>query len=53
VDSSKKIAIVTGAGSGIGKSVAIALAQEGYSVVLPGARSPWKRRRLKYGSQIP
>jgi NAD(P)-dependent dehydrogenase (short-subunit alcohol dehydrogenase family) len=36
--SSTKIAIVTGAGSGIGKSVAIALAREGYSVVLGGRR---------------
>ena len=39
LDSSTKIAIVTGAGSGIGKSVAIALAQEGYAVVLAGRRT--------------
>ena len=36
--SSSKIAIVTGAGSGIGKAVALALAREGYSVVLAGRR---------------
>ena len=36
--SSSKIAMVTGAGSGIGKYVAIALAQNGYSVVLAGRR---------------
>lgn len=36
--SSPKIAIVTGAGSGIGKHVAIALARVGYSVVLAGRR---------------
>jgi len=36
--SSTKIAIVTGAGSGIGKAVAVALAQNGYSVVLAGRR---------------
>ena len=36
--SSPKIAIVTGAGSGIGKSVAVALAQNCYSVVLAGRR---------------
>jgi NAD(P)-dependent dehydrogenase (short-subunit alcohol dehydrogenase family) len=36
--SSSKIAIVTGAGSGIGKYVAVALAREGYSVVLAGRR---------------
>src|SRR5277367_5004120 len=36
--SSQKIAIVTGAGSGIGKAVSIALAREGYWVVLAGRR---------------
>jgi NAD(P)-dependent dehydrogenase (short-subunit alcohol dehydrogenase family) len=38
MDSSPKIAIVTGAGSGIGKYVAVTLAQNGYSVVLAGRR---------------
>src|SRR3989304_1111872 len=33
-----KVAIVTGAGTGIGKSVALALLREGYSVVLAGRR---------------
>jgi NAD(P)-dependent dehydrogenase (short-subunit alcohol dehydrogenase family) len=36
--SSPKIAIVTGAGSGIGKHVAVALAHNGYAVVLAGRR---------------
>ena len=34
----KKTAIVTGAGSGIGRAVALALIDEGYSVVLAGRR---------------
>jgi NAD(P)-dependent dehydrogenase (short-subunit alcohol dehydrogenase family) len=38
MDSLPKIAMVTGAGSGIGKHVAIALAREGYTVVLAGRR---------------
>ncbi len=37
--SSSKIALVTGAGSGIGKHVAIALAQAGYAMVLAGRRA--------------
>jgi NAD(P)-dependent dehydrogenase (short-subunit alcohol dehydrogenase family) len=36
--SSKKVAIVTGAGTGIGKAVAHALLQEGYQVALAGRR---------------
>ena len=34
----RKVAMVTGAGTGIGKSVALALLREGYSVVLAGRR---------------
>jgi NAD(P)-dependent dehydrogenase (short-subunit alcohol dehydrogenase family) len=34
-----KVAIVTGAGSGIGRATALALLREGYSVVLAGRRS--------------
>jgi len=36
---SKKIALVTGAGSGIGKHIALALLRNDYSVVLAGRRS--------------
>lgn len=36
---SSKIAVVTGAGSGIGRAVAVALLKEGYSVALAGRRA--------------
>jgi NAD(P)-dependent dehydrogenase (short-subunit alcohol dehydrogenase family) len=40
----KNVAVVTGAGSGIGRAVALALLKEGYSVVLAGRR----RDRLEH-----
>ncbi|MBI3000083.1 MAG: SDR family oxidoreductase [Deltaproteobacteria bacterium] len=39
MSTASKIAIVTGAGTGIGKAVALALLKEGYSVVLAGRRA--------------
>lgn len=37
---STKIAIVTGAGSGVGRAVSLALAEAGFAVVLAGRRQP-------------
>src|SRR5207249_4774736 len=39
VSTRSKVAIVTGAGTGIGRAVAIALLADGYSVVLAGRRA--------------
>jgi len=39
MSSLKKVAVVTGAGTGIGKAVALALLKEGYSVALAGRRA--------------
>src|SRR5690349_22663284 len=39
MSASGKIAIVTGAGSGIGRAVALALLREGYSIALAGSRA--------------
>src|SRR6187402_240861 len=39
MDASNKVAIVTGAGSGIGRASALALLKAGYSVVFAGRRA--------------
>ena len=43
----KKIALVTGAGSGIGKAAALALLEDGYHVVLAGRRREALERTIK------
>jgi NAD(P)-dependent dehydrogenase (short-subunit alcohol dehydrogenase family) len=45
-----KVAIVTGAGTGVGKSVALALLKEGYAVVLAGRRKDKLEETAKEGS---
>jgi len=47
MSSNGKVAIVTGAGSGIGKATALALLQEGYSVVLAGRRAAALEQTVK------
>ena len=43
----KKIALVTGAGSGIGRAAALALLEDGYAVVLAGRRRDALERTVK------
>ncbi|HLB16012.1 MAG TPA: SDR family oxidoreductase [Burkholderiales bacterium] len=47
MSSNGKVAIVTGAGSGIGKATALALLKEGYSVALAGRRADALERAVK------
>jgi NAD(P)-dependent dehydrogenase (short-subunit alcohol dehydrogenase family) len=47
MDGQGKVAIVTGAGSGVGKATAIALLREGYRVVLAGRRAEALRQAVK------
>ena len=43
-----KVAIVTGAGSGIGKAVALGLAKEGLNVYLAGRKKENLKARRQY-----
>jgi NAD(P)-dependent dehydrogenase (short-subunit alcohol dehydrogenase family) len=47
-----KIALVTGAGSGIGRAVSVALASNGYTVVLAGRRREELERTAQTGSDM-
>ena len=51
----RKVAVVTGAGAGIGKCAALALLREGYSVILAGRRVEPLEKTMKeagpFGSQ--
>ena len=47
MNANNKVAIVTGAGSGIGKAVALALLKEGYHVVFAGRRQDALERAVK------
>ena len=51
MNSEEKVAIITGAGTGIGKRTALALLKEGYSVVLAGRRvEPLEATKIEAGS---
>jgi len=47
----RKVAIVTGAGSGIGRAAALALFREGYAVALAGRRSEALAATIKLGAE--
>jgi len=51
--SSAKIAIVTGGGSGIGRAVALALAHEGYAVIIAGRREDALKATVQETSGAP
>ena len=49
----KKVALVTGAGTGVGRAVTLALMREGYAVVLAGRRKDKLEEVAKEGAQTP
>jgi NAD(P)-dependent dehydrogenase (short-subunit alcohol dehydrogenase family) len=51
--SARKIALVTGAGTGVGRAAALALLREGYAVVLAGRRKEPLEAVAEEGAQTP
>jgi NAD(P)-dependent dehydrogenase (short-subunit alcohol dehydrogenase family) len=49
----RKVALVTGAGTGVGRAVTLALMREGYAVVLAGRRKDLLEGVAKEGAQTP
>jgi NAD(P)-dependent dehydrogenase (short-subunit alcohol dehydrogenase family) len=49
----RKVALVTGAGSGVGRAATLALMKEGYAVVLAGRRKDMLEAVAKDGAQTP
>jgi NAD(P)-dependent dehydrogenase (short-subunit alcohol dehydrogenase family) len=49
----RKIALVTGAGTGVGRAATLALMHEGYAVVLAGRRKDMLEKVAKEGAQTP
>ena len=49
----EKIAVVTGAGTGVGRAATLALMREGYTVVLAGRRKDMLEQVAKEGAQTP
>ena len=52
MDSMARVAVVTGGGTGIGKAVALGLAEEGYSVVVAGRRKEPLEATAAEGSKL-
>jgi len=49
----RKVALVTGAGTGVGRAVTLALMREGYAVVLAGRRKELLEAAAKEGARTP
>src|ERR1700675_3910761 len=49
----RKVALVTGAGTGVGRAVTLALMREGYAVVPAGGRKDMLKAGAKEGAQTP